>query len=134
MEDGQYLGKIILAVQLMLVVHLYISPQWSLHIPTLGGSIEVVCPVNARFLWSVSPWQRRRCPVHLGNPQCPHLGNWLLQNCASAFVERSPPAESAPKTRVIFINSIMFTTPHVWTQGYTTSIYTYYTSQIMGEI
>lgn len=49
MEDGQYLGKLILAVQLILLVHLYISPQWSLHIPTLGGSIEGVWAVNARF-------------------------------------------------------------------------------------
>lgn len=52
MEDGQYLGKLILAVQLMLVVHLYISPQWSLHIPTLGGSIEVVWAVTPGFVVS----------------------------------------------------------------------------------
>jgi len=37
-------------VQLMLVVHLYVSPQRSLHIPTLGGNIKVGWAVNTRFL------------------------------------------------------------------------------------
>lgn len=93
------------------MTHLIICNNFYICQP-LGGSIEMVQAVNCRF----SPWQRRRCPVHLGNPQCPPPENQLWRNSAEALAELYLPSESVPKTTVIIIisvihiNSIVLTT------------------------